>query len=118
MHRKFWNGCWAMIANKKLITCIVPEINALKGAKGLREKFDLQTINHHFARGVGKSSPLVNRGVGEKTEKVVLSVTVDAKIADEVFEFLFIEADIDRPQGGLIYMNAVRMAGGELITSE
>jgi len=107
-----------MIAKKKLITCIVPEANALKGAKGLREKYNLQTINHHFARGVGKSSPLVARGIGEKTEKVVLSVTVDAKIADEVFGFLFVEADIDRPQGGLIYMNTVRIAGGELITSE
>jgi len=107
-----------MIAKKKLITCIVPEKNAINGAKGLREKFDLQTINHHFARGVGKSSPLVARGVGEKTEKVVLSVTVDAKMADEVFEFLFVEADIDRPQGGMIYMNAVRMAGGELVIPE
>ncbi len=107
-----------MIAKKKLISCIVPEKNAIKGAAGLRERYELQTINHHFARGVGKSSPLVARGVGEKTEKVVLSVAVDAKIADEVFEFLFIEADIDRPQGGMIYMNSIRMAGGELIASE
>ena len=96
MPRKSWNGYWAMKAKQKLITCIVPEANALKGAAALREKYDLQTINQHFARGVGKSSPLIKRGIGEKTEKVVLKVVVDAKIANEVFEFLFSEADIDR----------------------
>jgi nitrogen regulatory protein PII len=99
-----------MAAKQKRITCIVPEANAIKGAAALREKYDLQTINQHFARGVGKSSPLVKRGIGEKTEKVVLSVIVETKIADEVFEFLFNEADIDRPQGGMIFMNAVRVA--------
>jgi nitrogen regulatory protein PII len=99
-----------MAAKQKRITCIVPEANAVKGAAALREKYDLQTINQHFARGVGKSSPLVKRGIGEKTEKVVLSVIVETKIADEVFEFLFNEADIDRPQGGMIFMNAVRVA--------
>ncbi|MCF7821619.1 MAG: hypothetical protein K9M17_04145 [Mariprofundaceae bacterium] len=97
-----------MATRQKLITCIVPEANAAKGAAALREKYDLQAINQHFARGIGKSSPLIKRGIGEKTEKVVLTVVVETKIADEVFEFLFNEADIDRPQGGLIYMNTVR----------
>jgi len=101
-----------MTAKQKLITCIVPEANAKKGATALREKYDLQTMNKHYARGVGKSSPLAKRGIGEKTEKVVLSLLVDAAIADEVFEFLFVEADIDRPQGGMIYVNAIRRAGG------
>jgi len=111
LHQKSWNGYWAMTATKqKLITCIVPEANAVKGAAALRQKYDLQTINQHFARGVGKSSPLIKRGIGEKTEKVVLKVVVDAVKADEVFEFLFHEADIDRPQGGMIFMNAIRTA--------
>jgi hypothetical protein len=99
-----------MKAKQKLITCIVPEANAIKGAAALREKYDLQTINQHFARGIGKSSPLVKRGIGEKTEKVVLKVVVDAAMANEVFEFLFNEADIDRPQGGMIFINAIRVA--------
>jgi len=98
-----------MRSKQKLITCIVPEANATKGAAALREKYDLQTINHHFARGIGKSSPLIKRGVGEKTEKVVLSVLVEAKIANEIFEFLYQEVEINRPRGGMIYMNAIRM---------
>ena len=105
-----------MTAKQKLITCIVPEANAAQGAAALREKYDLQSINKHFARGVGKSNPLVKRGMGEKTEKVVLKVVVEAAIADEVFEFLFHEADIDRPQGGLIYMNAIRASAFQNIT--
>lgn len=92
---------------QKLITCIVPEANATKGAAALREKYDLQTINHNFARGIGKSSPLIKRGVGEKTEKVILSVVVESKVADEIFEFLYHEADINRPRGGLIFVNSI-----------
>ena len=116
MHRKSLSGYWAMTAKEKLITCIVPEANAAQGAIALREKYDLQSINKHFARGVGKSSPLVKRGIGEKTEKVVLKVVVEAAIADEVFEFLFDEADIDRPQGGLIFMNSIRLSTSQNIT--
>jgi len=96
---------------QKLITCIVPEANAVKGAEALRDSYDLQTISHHFARGVGKSNPLALRGIGEKTEKVVLSVVVEAGQADEIFEFLFHETEIDRPKGGMIFMKRVQMAG-------
>lgn len=92
---------------QKLITWIVREANAIKSAAALREKYGLQTINHHFARGIGKSSPLVRRGIGEKTEKVVMSVVVDSRIANKVFEFLYHEADINRPRGGMIFMNAI-----------
>lgn len=91
-----------------LITCITQEANAVKGAAALREKYNLPAINHYFARGIGKSLPLVKRGIGEKTEKVVLTVVVDAKIANEVFEFLFNAADINQPRGGMIYMNALQ----------
>jgi nitrogen regulatory protein PII len=97
-----------MRSKQKLITCITREANAAKVAEGLRETYDLQTINHYFARGIGKSSPLIKRGFGEKTEKVVLTVVVDANIADEVFEFLFQTAEINQPRGGIIFMNALR----------
>jgi len=96
-----------MRSSHKLITCIVRESMANKSVAALREKFGLQTIVHHFARGVGKSSPLVRRGIGEKTEKVVLSVVVDSGHANKVFEFLYHEADINRPRGGLIFMSAI-----------
>ena len=110
------NGYWKMNSKQKLITCIIPEANATKGAAALRKKYNLQTINHHFARGIGKSSPLIKRGMGEKTEKVVLSVIVESNIADEIFEFLYHEVDINRPRGGLIFMNAVHSAKLQGIT--
>jgi len=96
-----------MRSRQKLITCIVREAYAVKSAAAIREKFGLQTLNHHFARGIGKSSPLVQRGIGEKTEKVVMTLVVDAKIANKVFEFLYHEAEINRPRGGMIFMNAI-----------
>lgn len=98
---------------QKLITCIVREAYAARAAAALREKFGLQTLNHHFARGIGKSSPLVRRGIGEKTEKVVLSVVVDSRSANKVFEFLYHAAEINRPRGGLIFMNSVHSVAFE-----
>ncbi|MFQ5519568.1 MAG: hypothetical protein ACE5E3_06175 [Mariprofundus sp.] len=94
----------------KLITCVVPEANASEGAEALRQQYGLQTITHHFARGTGKSAPLIKRGVGEQTEKVVLSVIVETGVADEVFEFLYHAVDINRPRGGLMFMNAIHAA--------
>ena len=105
-----------MKTEQKLITCIVRESMATKGAAALRETYKLQTINQYFSRGIGKSSPLIKRGMGEKTEKVVLSVVVNAKIADEVFEFLFHAAEINQPRGGMIYMTTVRSVAFEPIT--
>ena len=67
----------------------------------------ITTANVGNARGVGRLTPLAYRGVGEQTEKEVLTVAVPGPAADEVFEFVYYEADINRPHGGLMYMGAL-----------
>ncbi len=91
--------------NQKLIICILPKGICLDVVKSLKEEKDIVTANVNTARGVGKLTPLAYRGVGEQTEKEVLTVAVPGEDADEIFGFIYDEAKIDRPHGGLIYMS-------------
>ena len=96
----------------KLITAILP-----KGrGKGLLNKlvFDLgiQRINVNHARGLGRITPLRHRGVGETTEKSIVTVIIEQERAQEVFEYIFYEAEINRPHGGLIFQQPLLAATG------
>ena len=60
----------------KLITCILPKGKARPVIQALKDELDNITANLTTGRGVGKISPLALRGVGEQTEKDILSVVV------------------------------------------
>ena len=68
------------------------------------------TTNINNARGVGKITPLAYRGIAGQSEKEILSVVVAADSADEIFEFIYHAADINRPHGGIMYMHALMLA--------
>jgi len=53
---------------------------------------------------MGKLTPAKYRGVGEQSEKEVLTVVVEEAQADDIFEYIYHLADINRPHGGIIYM--------------
>lgn len=88
----------------KLITGILPGGGAMDVLKKLREEKGIISANANTARGMGKLTPRAYRGVGEQTEKQILNVVVDADRADEIFEYIYHEANIDRPHGGIIFM--------------
>ena len=69
------------------------------------DRFNIQN-----ARGVGRHTPLRERGIGDQSEKEVFSFIVGEKEADDAFEFVFHEAHIDEPHGGIIYMCDVTAA--------
>jgi len=95
------------IADAKLITCILPKGRADLLQRALIVEKGIQGANYHHARGVGRFSPLSARGIGEQQEKEVFEVTVSAEQADEIFEFMFFEGQIDEPHGGIIYMTSL-----------
>lgn len=95
------------INRHKLITCVLPKGICLDVIKSLKEEKGIITANLNTARGVGKLTPLAYRGVGEQSEKEVLTVTVASENADEIFGYIYDEAKIDRPHGGLIYMSSL-----------
>ena len=89
----------------KLITCILPKGVALPLLEKLKQERGITRVNVNTARGVGKITPLAYRGLGAESVKEILSVIVPRETADELFAYIYEEADINRPHGGLMYMS-------------
>lgn len=94
----------------KLITCILPLGRSAPVVRALSRDQGIDTTSVSYARGVGRITPLAHRGVGETTEKEILTVAVVAERADAIFEFIYDEAGIDRPHGGLMFMHRLALA--------
>ena len=98
-----------LLEDSRLITAILPvEVDVAALLQRLREEKQILSANVNFGRGVGRSSPIGDRRLGDEKEKEVLNVIVEAERADEIFEFLHAAADIDRPHGGLLFMTRLR----------
>lgn len=95
---------------QKLITCIVPHGRALPVLKSLKDEYGNITANIHHARGSGRMTPLAWRGVGETSEKDVMSVVVSELQAEEIFTFIHDAAEIHRPHGGIIYQQSLKIS--------
>jgi nitrogen regulatory protein PII len=91
----------------KLITCFLPLGVAPPLAKALKSEKGIATAHISNARGIGKLTSSAHRQLGDQTEKQILTVVVGEDDADDVFAFIYFEAKIDRPHGGLIYMSSV-----------
>ena len=99
-----------ILTEKKLITCILPHGLALDVVQKLKDEKGIIEANVNNARGRGKPTLQAHRGVGEQTEKEILTVVVPSDQADELFEYIFDMANINRPHGGLIYMCRLKQA--------
>ena len=95
---------------QRLITCILPKGQALPALQELKNAYGIVSANINNARGVGRLTPLRHRGIGEQPEKEILTFVVEPDQADEVFEFVYHAAEVDRPHGGIIYMSALTHA--------
>ena len=93
------------MSGQKLITCIVPEGMGLSTLEALYRSHDICTADFHVASGIGKSTQYGQGSLGQQTEKDMLTVVVSADKADELFAFIYDQAKINRPHGGIIYMN-------------
>ena len=98
------------LPNDKLITCILPKGLALPILKKLKEEKGINRANINSARGMGKITPLAYRGIGEQAEKELLNIVVSQEQADDIFNYIYEEADINRPHGGIIYMSQLAMS--------
>lgn len=94
----------------KVITAILPKGGSKEVVKKLVHEKGISRINVNFARGAGRLTPLQHRGVGETSEKEILTIIVEEQQADEVFEYVFFEAEINRPHGGLLYQQPLHAA--------
>ena len=94
----------------KLITCILPIGVAHSVVQTLKDEKQIVTADVSNARGLGKLTFHKHRSLGDESEKQILTVVVPDDQADEIFEFIYHEARIDRPHGGLVYMSTLEPA--------
>ncbi|MDA1371664.1 MAG: hypothetical protein O2971_13015 [Proteobacteria bacterium] len=86
------------------IVCILPKGKASIVVSGLIKDFDIHDANFYHARGVGKFSAKSSSGLGEQREKDILDVVVSKEQAEEIFDYIFHKAEMNKPHGGLVYM--------------
>jgi len=94
----------------KQVTAILPKGKGLPLITALKNEKKVVTATLNFARGVGKMTPLRYRGVGEQTEKEIVSIIVAADIAEDIYRFVYEFSDLNHPHAGLVYMNALGAA--------
>lgn len=94
----------------KLITCILPFGVAAGVLARLRQEQGIVEAHVRAARGIGRLTPSRYRSVASQTEKEILSVVAPSERADELFAWLVHAARIDRPHGGILFMNALARA--------
>ncbi len=85
----------------KLITCIFPKEVAIPMLRRLKDEMGITACKISNARGIGRFTHSRVSRLGDVAEREILEVVTTAKRADEVFEFIFFEADMNRPHGGL-----------------
>ncbi len=99
-----------MVQKEKLITCILPKGGAVPMMRKLKEKEGMVACYINNARGIGQFTHRRMQRLGDISEKEILSVVAIPERADEIFEFIYYEADVNRPHGGLIFMTKLSRA--------
>ena len=92
------------LIQSKLISAILPKGVARGVISQLKEEKNIITANLNYARGTGKMTPNKYRSTVVEPEKEILTVVVHEARADEIFEYIYDVANINKPHGGLIYM--------------
>jgi hypothetical protein len=94
----------------KLITAILPKGHGGPLVQKLKDEKGVVTANAGHARGVGRMTPMKYRGVGEQSEKDIVTVVVSREASDDIFEFIYRDQEIDTPHAGILYVSDLGMA--------
>lgn len=89
----------------KIITCYVPSEKAEELLLYLARAPGVIAVNLATGRGASAAGAF-----GLANEIAMFSVAAAADRADEVFTDIFEHADIDRPNGGIVFMQRTRRA--------
>lgn len=89
-----------LVPQQKLLTCVMPKGVGLPLVRRLRDELGITTASLHSARGLSGSDPT---GMFNRVEKDVLSVTVPAPRADEVFLWIHREGEVGTRPGRFLH---------------
>ncbi len=91
----------ALEGRQRLLTCVLPRGKGLPLLRRLSEEKGIVSANLNSARRFTGSG---GRGVFDRLETDVLTVVVPADRADEVFEWIYWEAEVSTQRGRLLFM--------------
>jgi hypothetical protein len=91
----------------RLIGAILPQGAAPGMLKRLREERGITRTAIAGARGLDHLFQFAPREAGEETAVEILHAVVPSARADEIFEFVFEAAQVDRPDGGIVFQHAL-----------
>lgn len=97
------------IKDMKLITGILYQGGGMKVLKELHG-MGVNSACLHNARGSALDDISPGKGLPAQFAKEVLKVVVSGEKADEIFHFIFENAGINRPHGGLLYITNLQRA--------
>lgn len=88
--------------DKKLITCFIPKGKSAEIVRLLNEEKGINSANVTGGRGSGILESFI---YNMWREVDILTVVVSEGQADEIFEFIYNRADINRIHGGFMYLS-------------
>lgn len=92
--------------NRKLITCILPKGKSLEIVKKLRSEKGITAMN--VSNGRGSSA---HKGkIRSESEVEILRVVIENERADEIFEYIYFEAEIGEISRGFMYQGRLTKA--------
>lgn len=99
----------------KQISAILPDDEALlhELIHGLKDEKAILAFDHHSCRGVGaigKRATMRRFRAPQPKALRMLSILVEPARADEIFEYVYEKAQIDRPMGGILFMGPLDAA--------
>ena len=87
------------VTEYKIITCLLPGHKAIEILKKLFNEKGIITANKSNARG----SSFMTKATWVEME--IVEVVVASDKADKIYDYLFDEAEINNPNGGLIFQH-------------
>ncbi len=86
---------------EKRITCFLPKGVGLKIVEMLHVEKNIDSTNVHTGRGLRTVESV--KDYGAWAEQDMLTVIVDADCANEIFEYIFFQGELNKPGGGFIF---------------
>lgn len=92
----------------KLITCVLPKGKAIPLLEALAEK-GIRTANFAHARGSDVAdTPKGSKLLPDEEEKEIVTIVAETLAqGEELFDYVFEKADMNRRGGGFIYMTSL-----------
>jgi hypothetical protein len=88
------------MSEARLVCCVLPHGTGLRLEERLFRELGMTRVDLHSARGFIGSDP---RNLFNRVERDVLRVVVEEARADEIFEWLYREAQVGTQEGRFLY---------------